>query len=192
MVLDFDPQNYGAAVAELVRDDLPDDLGPGTANSDVLSLLRAMDGESLFAERRVVDTNMAACCVSGLWLLHNFLDESHRISQTIHTTSGSYWHGIMHRREPDFSNSKYWFRSVAAHDVFPRLNAVARSLAGEHELDSESTYLAQQEKWDAFRFVDFCQAAIQGGSENEELCLKIAQAEWRLLFDFCYQNAIGQ
>ena len=45
---------------------------------------------------------MAACCLCGLWLLHDFLDESHSLSQEITTDTGSYWHGIMHRREPDY------------------------------------------------------------------------------------------
>ena len=47
---------------------------------------------------------MPACCCAGLWLLHGYLDESHALSQSIHTTSGSYWHGLTHRREPNFAN----------------------------------------------------------------------------------------
>src|ERR1041384_5983899 len=51
----------------------------------------------------------------GLYLRFNFLDKSHTVSQGIHSVEGSYWHAIMHRREPDYSNSKYWYRRVPAH-----------------------------------------------------------------------------
>ena len=52
---------------------------------------------------------------SGLWLYVDQLDRSHTISQGIDDATGSFWHGIMHRREGDFSNSHYWFRKVGAH-----------------------------------------------------------------------------
>ena len=44
---------------------------------------------------------------SGLWLYVDELDRSHRISQQIPDATGSFWHGIMHRREGDFGNSHY-------------------------------------------------------------------------------------
>ena len=54
---------------------------------------------------------------SALWLYVDELDRSHTISQGIHTATGSYWHGIMHRREGDFGNSHYWFTKA----LFTRL-----------------------------------------------------------------------
>jgi len=47
---------------------------------------------------------------AAIWLYVDDLDRSHTISQGIETEEGSFWHGIMHRREGDFSNAKYWFR----------------------------------------------------------------------------------
>ena len=49
---------------------------------------------------------------AGIWLYVDDLERSHGISQNLHTAEGSYWHGIMHRREGDFSNAKYWFRQA--------------------------------------------------------------------------------
>ena len=53
--------------------------------------------------------------VAGIWLYVDDLDRSHTISQSLDTVEGSLWHAIMHRRESDFSNSKYWLR--LAYDV---------------------------------------------------------------------------
>ncbi len=58
---------------------------------------------------------------AGLWLLAGNLDESHQISQSIESPEGSFWHGIMHRREGDFWNAKYWFRRVGRHPVLSEL-----------------------------------------------------------------------
>jgi hypothetical protein len=131
---------------------------------------------------------MAQACLSGLWLAHNFLDESHAVSQEIHTAEGSYWHGIMHRREGDFSNSKYWFRRVGTHPVFEPLSQAAREIASHTELDSRSAFLATQERWDPCRFIDLCESAVAGRAGGE-LCSRIAAEEWRLLFDHCYRRA---
>ena len=48
------------------------------------------------------DDDLAQCALSGIWLLHNFLDRSHEISQDINTREGSFWHAIMHRLEGDY------------------------------------------------------------------------------------------
>ena len=79
--------------------------------------LAALAPESLVAPRKLADRDMARACLCGLWLAHNYLDESHRISQEIENPTGSFWHAIMHRREGDYSNSKYWFRRVGRQDV---------------------------------------------------------------------------
>ena len=77
--------------------------------------LDALTIDSAFAHAHVVDQDMAQCCFAAVWLLHDELDQSHRISQDVDTPTGSFWHGIMHRREGDFSNSKYWFARIGRH-----------------------------------------------------------------------------
>ena len=116
-------------------------------------------------------------------------DESHTISQDIDTATASYWHGIMHRREPDFSNSKYWFRRVGEHPIFSDLCAEVNAVARGADLDETTRYLESQTNWDAFAFVDSCEATSRGHG-NEQLCRRIAELEWQILFDFCYQEAI--
>src|SRR5438874_740571 len=97
----------------------------GMTMSRVLRVWRLGAVGRAFPPSAVRDQDMAAACLAGLWLYHDFLDEAHRISQELDTTTGSYWHGLVHRREPDFSNAKYWFRRVGDHAIFPALQAAA-------------------------------------------------------------------
>src|SRR5262245_30533650 len=95
----FDPAAYGPAAADLLRPPRLAPLGPGSPNRAVYDALKALEPETLFAPRPVRDRDMAAACLAGLWLYHDFLDESHQISQDLAGPTGAYWHGLMHRRE---------------------------------------------------------------------------------------------
>jgi hypothetical protein len=185
-----DPASYGPVFEALLTDRLPE-LGPGRPDEAQRPRLAALALDSAFAGQRVVDQNAARCCLAAVWLWHDFLDESHRISQEIETLEGSYWHGIMHRREPDYGNSKYWFRGLPQHPVFEPLAEAARKLAAGEKLDSPAAFLATHEPWNAARFVDLCQAIAAGRSRCEKLARQVARAEWQLLFDHCYQSAVS-
>ncbi|MDP8245108.1 MAG: hypothetical protein P9L94_13575 [Candidatus Hinthialibacter antarcticus] len=188
----FDPKQYGTRVAEAIGEGRLNELGPGRPNAAAGPMLSSLSAEVIFDGKAVHDLMAAQCCLSGLWLYHDYLDESHTISQSIPTTDGSYWHGIMHRREPDASNSKYWFRKVGRHEAFAPLLQQATSLLSQQPEVSELAYLVQGAEWDAFAFVDACDSAYRRGTGAERVCQKIQQIEWQLLFDFCFQKAIGK
>jgi hypothetical protein len=192
----FDPNSYGPALADLVVRPKPCDLGPGRANTSVKPKLDELTDSLIFSGQRVIDRDMARCCHAALWLLHDYLDESHTISQEVGSTTGSYWHGIMHRREPDFGNSKYWFRRVGKHPAFEPLHGSARSIVnakadGVGDPDREVADLVTSHDWDPFLFVDLCHKALNTHSNLERVCREIAQAEWQVLFHYCYRSAIG-
>lgn len=148
-------------------------LVPGApADGPQLDELRQLRPEDLFETGAIKDRDFAKCVQSGLYLYFSALDESHKISQGVPSASGSYWHGIMHRQEGDWSNAKYWFRRVGAHPVFGQLEARAGSA------------------WDPYAFVDRCSAASARNSEAADL-IDLQMQEWRLLMRYCYRNAIG-
>ncbi|MDI9638910.1 hypothetical protein QPK87_28110 [Kamptonema cortianum] len=56
--------------------------------------------------------------VAGLWLYCDDLDASHDVSQRLTCETGCWWHAVMHRREGDFGNSRYWYRQAKDHPLF--------------------------------------------------------------------------
>ena len=195
----FDPSQYSAPIAEILRAQeggnrlmplAPDAPlhGPG------LDRLRAAPADQLFGGTPAVSRAFADCVRSGLFLYFSAIDESHKISQEISSSSGSYWHGIMHRQEPDYGNSKYWFRRVGQHEIFLELRARVlqelRSATGP-EADSMARAIEANSNWDPFWFVDTCeQACRRPNGEFYRLTLEIQRLEWQILFDYCYREAL--
>lgn len=184
----FDPISFGPVFGDLLAEDQVMPLGPGSPNQALRTKLEALTPQAAFAHTSLTDPAMAHACIAAVWLYHDFLDESHRISQELHSTTGSYWHGILHRREPDYSNAKYWFRRVGRHPIFPDLAREANALAASQNLPASAAFL-RDSAWDPMAFIDLCAGAAGAQSEFAPLCRQIQQREWQLLFDFCYQAA---
>ena len=154
--------------------DLPD-IGPKSRASRLPSteLNRKVEGF-------IQETNMAAALQppvrSAALLWHDYLEESHAISQSIDTADGSFLHGIMHRREPDYRNAKYWFHRVGKHASFP---AIAGEVLRRPEIKRKTELaarLAPRGHWDPFAFVDLCEEAANLATSVPQLqILKIIQ-----------------
>ncbi|HUG17971.1 MAG TPA: hypothetical protein VMM56_03275, partial [Planctomycetaceae bacterium] len=136
---------------------------------------------------------------SGVLLIHDFLEASHSISQSIEGegthNNGDYWHALMHRREPDFGNSKYWFRSVGKHPVYSELSSAAVSLASSFNCSEVSSWVDRltSRGWDAFAGVDFFQEAHQAvrqGSELHLFAVKLQMLEMLLLLRQSWRDAL--
>jgi hypothetical protein len=187
---EFTPADYGPVLAELLQTDRCRALDAGRPDKSMRGALERATATA-FAHAKAVDRDMADCCLAGVWLLHDFLDESHSISQNIHTASGGFWHGVMHRREGDYSNAKYWFNRVGSHEVFGELPACVSELAESTAANSLANRLISRGQFDPFQFVDLCQSAHRTGEVAEDFCRRVQQAEWELLFAHCYRHALN-
>lgn len=89
---------------------------------------------------------------AGLWLYVDALDRSHTISQGMHDATGSFWHGIMHRREGDFSNSHYWFNRAGDHPAMKDIpgydpHAFIDAVAERHNASPAELVAMQRVEW---------------------------------------------
>ena len=166
-------------------------LDSGTREKSIKLVLKSLTIEKGFAPQQIADKTAAHLCLAGLWLLYDYLEECHHIAQQLETKEAAYWHAIMHRRERDFSNSKYWFQRVGEHPIFAALHSKAKNLVNNLKPDSSTFFLVKQSRWDPLAFVDVCEACVTGRASGEDLCRQIQQTEWQLLFDYCYKKAIG-
>jgi hypothetical protein len=183
----LDQTGFPPAIAELLRLAPLAPLGPGTPNHEVRGRLEILD-DSAFGGP-VADRRMADACRAGLWLAFSYLDESHAISQGLNTAEGSYWHALMHRREPDHSNAAYWLRRVGAHPVHEPLQQAAAELAASAA--PQAGFLTRQARWDAFAFNDLCEANHKETAPCHDLCRQVQRVEWEQLFAYCYRRAVG-
>lgn len=152
-----------AAIAELLAIDHPTVLDAGTPHA-ARERLSALSLDELFAPHAIRDADAARACLAGLWLRFDCLDESHAVSQALDTADGAFWHGIMHRREGDFGNAKYWFRRVGAHPAL---------------------------RGDPFAFVDRVEACVRGRGGDAEELKALQRAEWDALFAQCLAKTVG-
>ena len=170
----FDPSDYGTDVQAILAID-----GSGARVMPLANGVAVQSGIDALSNKTAGELFPGAAsplgALSGLYLYFCGYDQSHRISQDLPTSEGSFWHGIMHRQEPDPGNAAYWFRRVGEHPLFPALRERAEEFG-----------FVSKNGWDPFKFIDFCEGARQKpGSKDEQLAMKVQLAEWQLLFDYC-------
>jgi hypothetical protein len=161
LVMPILPRPIDKAVRPLLEE-LPLDR-----SMSALLVTEPIDGEAASVVQRIVaDPTIARrpALVAGLWLYVDDLDASHKVSQSIDDTTGSFWHGIMHRREGDFGNSHYWFRRAGRH---PAMDLI--------------------EGYDPRAFIDRVEKARHGKMDVEDL-IDMQRCEWSALFQWCAQR----
>jgi hypothetical protein len=127
--------------------------------------------------------------LAGLWLWHDGLEESHRISQSMHDATGSFWHAIMHRREGDFSNSKYWYAKTSGHPLYETLAREAGDAINHLPADKRLLRIVAI-GWNANALVDLVESVHENPKDPAyKAAVELQRLEWKVLFRFCARGA---
>lgn len=168
------------------------ELAPVHQRSD--EALRTLIRQVIDSLRTVTSRCDLTAVEAGLFLMHDCLDESHTCSQSIEGEgvhrNGDYWHAIMHRREPDFGNSKYWFRRVGQHPIFKLLTKMADRMITRSESVELQSLTANG--WNPMLFVDYCERYAEHEASPTSLLLRKIQGwEMTLLLKQSIIDAVG-
>jgi hypothetical protein len=180
------------------QEHLPALAPSGTSRGWLLQQIQALRPQDLVPEASSPPD--AVALQAGLLQLHDALDASHSLSQGIEGRgrhqAGDYWHGIMHRREPDDSNAKYWFRQLGAHPVFDELASAADAILTRCESPDAARWrerLGTPSSWDAFAFVDLCSRCRRSADGGLETAVRRIQlVEMLLLLIQTWRDATGR
>ena len=160
----------------------------GKGNDDAREILEMIQPDQLLSVP-VIRVDAAQAMLAALWLWHDWLDQSHKISQDLHSLDGSFWHAILHRREGDFSNSKYWYAKAEGHPILPAIGAnVAAAI--NHLPADKSLLRLLRDGWDPDALVDLVAEVSRAPADPRVSTVRAVQRlEWRMLFDHCARRA---
>lgn len=147
---------------------------------DLPGKIRDASDEVIAGGKQITDAKTFALVRGGLLYVVDDLDGAHRIFQDDPGDLASYWHGMMHRREADFDNARYWFRRAGRLPIFDRMHSAAANL---------SPNMAKQSSWDAYLLTGMCEQAKFGDSEAIPECLRLQRVEFEQLLDYCWRQS---
>ncbi len=161
-------QAPAAAFLAAIGPGTPMPLGP-TVRADALDVAAVEARVAAFVAAMPRAAHAIGHLRAAALLWNDRLDASHAVSQDLSDADAAWLHGIMHRREPDYGNAKYWFARVGRHPAYAALAEAARDagLPGG---------------WDADAFIDRVEAA-QAGTEPTAPLIALQAREFAVLVE---------
>lgn len=144
-------------------------------------------------EQWITDSRLPAdsLITAMLWLRIGVIDPPHEIVQAETTPLASYLHGVVHRLEGDYWNSKYWFRQVRDSRLLQSLSHSMEEKLKEANLFSfaASFKIMQGSSFVASEFVSACEQQSQQATPDLESAASlqlVGWAEWVSLWELIY------
>jgi len=145
----------------------PPDLGPGPREGTRSPELLEVELTRYFKNHEVpLKSRDLVKALVLLW--HDHLEAAHTIAQSVDNADGAFVHGIMHRREPDYSNAAYWFRRVGRHPAFLEIARQAARLLKSAGNQTLARDLLPDGQWDPFAFIAACERVADKAAGDAE------------------------
>lgn len=175
---------YSALIDRILRAErILEKLTPGEPlDRDLARQIREADDATLAGGSRLGRPAHFSLVRGGLLYAVDDLHPAHAIFQEAHSDLGAYWHGMMHRREGDFDNARYWFRRAGAQPFFAALHGAAAAASAD---------MARQANWDPYLFMGQCEQARFGAEELLPEMRALQRAEFAAIFDYCWRQALA-
>ena len=151
-------------------------------NYEMARKIQSADDASIAGETAVKNAEAFSLVRGGLLYALDAIHEAHAIFQDAKGDLGSYWHGMMHRREGDFDNARYWFRRAGVLPVFAEIHRVSAESSAD---------MARQMNWDPYLFTGKCEQARFGETEELKELEALQNAEFVVLFDYCWRTSFA-
>lgn len=147
-----------------------------TAPVAQILLIREATTEQLTANPELAER---ACLIRSLMLYANdALSESHRLIQDVPGDLAAYLHGMIHRREEDFENARYWFSRAGELPFFGELQRQSAQISED---------MAKQLNWDPYLFATLCERSKYGSRTPVKTLVGLQKAEFTTLLDYLYR-----
>lgn len=146
----------------------------------VIRLRETSDGTLLAITEPGGDPGFVPLVRAGLFYHLNALEDAHRLVQEATGDAAAYWHAMIHRRERDFENARYWLRRAGEQPPFAEMQARAPDV---------SANMARQMGWDPFLLVHLAEQLRFGAEELQAEVVGLGRVEFEVFFDYCYRQA---
>ena len=127
----------------------------------------------------------------ALYLCFDCWKEAHELADAHEGTAAGHWlHAIVHRREPDAGNSKYWYAKVKAPaPLFQAIGKEALNLLKQQPvagLVPLAEKLESSGTWEPAAFVDLCDQFKEEDPDSPayRTLARIQEIEWRGLAEY--------
>jgi hypothetical protein len=155
-------------------------LAKDILDREVWRRVRDADAGAIFGAALPARPQMLGLLRGGLLYALDDLDGCHAFFQEAPGDLGGYWHAMMHRREGDFENARYWYRRAGRLPFFDALH---------HEVAAFSSDMAKQDTWSPYLLTLQCEQHRFGAEDERHELVRLQKAEFEIAFDYTWRQA---